>query len=296
MFAVENISMEFEPAINESSSSLSSSRSSCGHWYVRYGVCIACKSTVNKRHGRAFDYLVQGLQLSHEAAAFTKRFTTQFYCLNEKKLNLVLDLDHTLLHSIRVSLLSETEKCLIEEACSTTREDLWKLDSDYLTKLRPFVHEFLKEANELFTMYVYTMGTRVYVESLLKLIDPKRIYFGDRVITRDESPYVKTLDLVLAEERGVVIVDDTSDVWTHHKSNLVEINEYHYFRVNGPEESRSYTVEKRDESKNNGGLANVLKLLKEVHYGFFRVKEELESQDVRFLLQEIDFKLLTKDA
>ncbi|EOA32079.1 hypothetical protein CARUB_v10015325mg [Capsella rubella] len=294
MFVVENVFMEFEPAFNESSSSLSSSRSSCGHWYVRYGVCIACKSTVNERQGRAFNYLLQGLQLSYEAAAFTKRFTTRFYLQNEKKLHLVLDLDHTLIHSVRVSLLSETDKHLVEEAGS--KEDLWRLDAEFLTKLRPFLHEFLKEASEMFTMYVYTMGNRTYAKSVLKLIDPKRIYFGDRVITRDESPYVKTLDLVLAEERGVVIVDDTRDVWTHHQSNLVEINEYHYFGVNDPEESESYTEEKRDESKSDGELAKVLKLLKDVHCGFFKVKEDLESQDVRFLLQEIDFRLLTNDV
>ncbi|XP_010487640.1 PREDICTED: RNA polymerase II C-terminal domain phosphatase-like 4 [Camelina sativa] len=294
MFVVESDYMEVAPSINESSPSPSSSRS-CDHWYVRYGVCIACKSTVNKRQGRAFNYLIKGLQLSHEAAVFTKRFTTQYHLVNEKKLHLVLDLDYTLLDSIRASLLSETDKYLLEEACS--REDLWRVDTGFLTKLRPFVHEFLKEANKMFTMYVYTMGNRVYAKSVLKAIDPKRIYFGDRVITRDESPYAKTLDLVLAEERGVVIVDDTRDVWTHHQSNLVEINEYHYFRVvDGPEEPISYTAEKTDESSSDGELAKVLNILKEVHCGFFRVKEDLESQDVRFLLQEIDFKLLTKDA
>jgi RNA polymerase II C-terminal domain phosphatase-like 3/4 len=52
-----------------------------------------------------------------------------------------------------------------------------------------------------------------------------------------------------------------------------------------------YSEEKTDESESEGGLANVLKLLKEVHQRFFRVEEELESKDVRSLLQEIDFEL-----
>ncbi|CAH2035151.1 unnamed protein product [Thlaspi arvense] len=296
MSLVQNPSLGFEPAIKESSSS--PFRISCGHWYVRHGVCIACESTVDKREGRPFDYLEQGLQLSHEAVAFTKRSATRFHCLKEKKLHLVLDLDHTLLHSTEVSYLSQAEKYLIEEADSTSREDLCKLDAEYLTKLRPFLRSFLKEASEMFTMYVYTMGNRDYAKAVLELVDPKRIYFGERVITRDESPYMKTLDLVLSEERGVVIVDDTPDVWTHHhKSNLVEISKYNYFRVDGlPEESTSYSEEKRDESENDGGLANVLKLLKEVHCGFFSVKEDqFESQDVRFLLQEIYFKFAKED-
>ncbi|CAA7015584.1 unnamed protein product [Microthlaspi erraticum] len=291
MSPVENMVKDFETTIKVSSSSPPSS-SSCGHCYVRYGVCIVCKSAVDKSQGRAFDYLLQGLQLSHEAVRSTKRFTTQYHCHNNKKLHLVLDLDHTLLHSVRVSRLSKEEKYLIEEAGSKTREDLWQIkhregsNDPYLIKLRPSLRKFLEEAEEMFVMYVYTMGTRGYAKARLKLIDPDGIYFGDRVITRDESPCEKTLGLVLAEERGVVIVDDTRHVWTHHKSNLVQIIKYNYFRDNGKQVSKTYSEEKRDESEKGGPLAKVLTLLKEVHCGFFGVKEELlESQDVRLLVQ-----------
>lgn len=188
MSVVENFSSEpqakrqkIEPKINESSSSLSSS-SSCGHWYVFHGICIACKSTVNKSQGRAFDYIFNGLQLSHEAVALTKCFTTKFSCLNDKKLHLVLDLDHTLLHTVMVPSLSQAEKYLLEEAGSATREDLWKIKAigdpmEFLTKLRPFVRDFLNEANQMFTMYVYTKGSREYAKQVLELIDPKKLYF-----------------------------------------------------------------------------------------------------------------------
>ncbi|XP_010507832.1 PREDICTED: uncharacterized protein LOC104784500 [Camelina sativa] len=286
---------KIEPKTNESPLSLSSS-SSCGHGYALHGICIACKSTIDKRQGRAFDYIFQGLQLSHEAVALTKCLTMKLSCLNEKKLHLVLDLDHTLLHTKEVPRLSEAEKYLLEEAGSTKRDDLWKIKAsgdpmEFLTKLRPFVRDFLKEANEMFTMYVYTNGSRVYAKQILEVIDPKKLYFGDRVITKEESPHMKTLDLVLAEERGVVIVDDTRKVWPYHKSNLVNISKYSYFRPKG-QESKPYSEGKTDESESNGGLANVLKLLKEVHRRFFRVEveDELEAKDVRSLLQEIDFE------
>ncbi|XP_019092417.1 PREDICTED: RNA polymerase II C-terminal domain phosphatase-like 4, partial [Camelina sativa] len=267
----------------------------CGHWYILHGVCTVCKSRVDKSsQGRASDYLFDGLQISQEALALTKRLTTRFSC-NMRKLHLVLDLDHTLLHSVLVGYLSEAEKYLIKEAGSTTREDLLKVNVRatyitlrYLTKLRPFFGDFLKEANELFTMYVYTKGTRGYAEAILKLIDPKKLYFGHRVITRNESPDKKTLDLVLADERGVVIVDDTRKVWPNHKRNLLEISRYKYFRYEG-QESKPHSEEKTDESGSSGGLADVLSLLKEVHSRFFRVEEELESMDVRLLLQEIEF-------
>ncbi|KAF2612230.1 hypothetical protein F2Q70_00010179 [Brassica cretica] len=118
---------------------------------------------------------------------------------------------------------------------------------------------------------------------------PDRFYFGKRVITRDESPRIKTLDLVLADERGVIIVDDTRDVWPDHKGNLILISRYKYFRMKSSQHSKPYSEEKTDESESKSGLADVFKILKEVHYRFFRVREELESKDVRLLLQEIAF-------
>ncbi|CAF2077634.1 hypothetical protein Bca4012_090274 [Brassica carinata] len=271
-----------------------SSNTRCRHWFVRYGICTTCSSSVDKDQGQAFNYLLDGLQLSSEAVAVTKHLTTLVSCSNEKKLHLVLDLDHTLLHTTRLPCLTEAEKYLIQEAGSNTRDDdlhKWQAQGEnpmvFLTKLRPFVRGFLEEANKLFTMYVYTKGNRDYAKFIMKLIDTKKIYFGERVITRDESPYMKTLDLVLAHERGLVIVDDTRDIWPDHKSNLVEISKYNYFRMNKSQQSQPYSELKTDESENNGGLANVLKLLKEVHCEFFRVQEEkeLESKDVRLLLQ-----------
>ncbi|KAJ4888208.1 Haloacid dehalogenase-like hydrolase (HAD) superfamily protein [Raphanus sativus] len=121
----------------------------------------------------------------------------------KKKLYLVLDLDHTLVHYIPVSKLSDKEKYLIEEADS--RVDLWKFgkrNPEHLIKLRPFLHEFLKEANKLFTMYVYTMGSYGYAQYVLSFIDPDKRYFGHRVITREKSPpHKKTLDLISADQR-----------------------------------------------------------------------------------------------
>ncbi|CAF2100355.1 unnamed protein product [Brassica napus] len=299
MSVVNNLSLEqrakkqrIEPVTNESSSS-----SRCGHWFLRYGECTTCKSTVHKDQGGVFDYLSDGLQLSHEAVAATKQ--------RSRELHLVLDLDHTLLHTTPLLRLTEAEKYLIKEAASITRHDLWEWTTGgddpvvSLTKLRPFVCGFLEEANKMFTMSVYTKGIRDYTMLILDVIDPKKIYFGDRVITRDESPDVKTLDLALAHERGTLIVDDTRDVWPDYQSNLIVISKYNYFRrMSNSQHSKPYSEEKTDESEKEGGLANVLKLLKEAHSAFFRVTEEkeLESKDVRLLLQEINFNRVDKES
>ena len=199
----------------------------------------------------------------------------------KKKLHLVLDLDHTLLHSIHVSKLSQKEKYLIEEVGS--RVDLWKFDkgnpNEHLIKLRPFLDEFLREANKLFYMYVYTMGTYRYAQNVLSLIDPDKLYFGDRVITREKSPHKKTLDLLSADKRRVVIVDDTSSVWPQHKRNLLEIAKYIYFRDGMKWES--YAEKKTDESRSKGALSNVLKLLQQAHRRF----QDFDSNDLRLLIR-----------
>uniref|UniRef100_A0A0D3BC77 protein-serine/threonine phosphatase n=1 Tax=Brassica oleracea var. oleracea TaxID=109376 RepID=A0A0D3BC77_BRAOL len=238
----------------------------CLHSVSLHGICIACNSIVDELdlYRRPFEYLSPGLQLTHDAVALTKRLETLSSSLGEKKrLHLVLDLDHTLLHAEKVYRLTEAEKYLIGEA----------------------------EANKMFTMHVYTMGTRSYAEAILEVIDPDRFYFGKRVITRDESPRIKTLDLVLADERGVIIVDDTRDVWPDHKSNLILISRYKYFRMKSSQHSKPHSEEKTDESESKSGLVDVFRILKEVHCRFFRVREELESKDVRLLLQEIAFNL-----
>ncbi|EOA22684.1 hypothetical protein CARUB_v10003388mg, partial [Capsella rubella] len=142
-------------------------------------------------------------------------------------LHLVLDLDHTLIHSKLVSDLSIKEKYLLEEADS--RLDLWR-GNEFMIKLRPFLHEFLLEANKLFTMHIYTMGNSSYAKTVLKLIDPDKVYFGDRVVTKEACPNHKTLDLVKADKSRVLIVDDTVDVWPYDKRNLLWITRYKYFR------------------------------------------------------------------
>lgn len=75
------------------------------------------------------------------------------------------------------------------------------------------------------------------------------------------------LDLLLADECGVVIVDDTCHVWSDHERNLLQITMYNYFRDdNHHEVSKSYAEEM---SQSHGSLASVLKVLKEVHQEFF---------------------------
>ena len=95
------------------------------------------------------------------------------------------------------------------------KDSLFRLDfMRMMTKLRPFIRTFLKEASEIFEMYIYTMGDRAYALEMAKLLDPKKEYFGDRVISRDDGTqrHQKGLDIVLGQESAVLILDDTENV------------------------------------------------------------------------------------
>ncbi|KAF8389203.1 hypothetical protein HHK36_025896 [Tetracentron sinense] len=138
--------------------------------------------------------------------------------LRNKKLYLVLDLDHTLLNSTRLVDISSEEEYLKSQTDSlqdVSNGSLFRLDSMHmLTKLRPFIHTFLKEASSMFEMYIYTMAERSYALEIAKLLDPGRVYFNSKVISQADCTqrHQKGLDVVLGQESAVVILDDTEIV------------------------------------------------------------------------------------
>ena len=83
--------------------------------------------------------------------------------LRARKLILVVDLDHTLVNSTADYDISGTEYVngLAELVTDDPGRGLFILDhaswfSAFITKLRPFVHGFLREASAMFEMHVYT--------------------------------------------------------------------------------------------------------------------------------------------
>ncbi|XP_039120124.1 RNA polymerase II C-terminal domain phosphatase-like 4 isoform X2 [Dioscorea cayenensis subsp. rotundata] len=172
---------------------------------------------------------------------------------------------------------------------------LFKLGSMHmLTKLRPFVRTFLKEASPMFEMYVYTMAERCYALEMARLLDPSNIYFNSKVISQSDCTqrHQKGLDVVLGAESVVVILDDTELVWQKHKDNLIVMERYHYFASSCHQfgfNMKSLSQCKKDESDTEGALANVLNDLKHVHHIFFdpALDTDLSSRDVREMLKKV---------
>jgi RNA polymerase II C-terminal domain phosphatase-like 3/4 len=148
--------------------------------------------------------------------------------LRERKLVLILDLDHTLINSTKLFDLSAAENELgIQSAAKEVVPDrsLFTLETmQMLTKLRPFVRRFLKEASDMFEMYIYTMGDKAYAIEIAKLLDPDNVYFGSKVISNSDCTqrHQKGLDVVLGDESVAVILDDTEYVSANNPVNMVD--------------------------------------------------------------------------
>ncbi|KAI7738808.1 hypothetical protein M8C21_006255 [Ambrosia artemisiifolia] len=262
----------------------------CTHPGVIGGMCMKCGEKMDSQSGVAFGYIHKDLRLANdEIVRLRDRDLKSLF--SHKKLCLVLDLDHTLLNSTRFMDITQEEGYLINE-CDPMRDalrgSLFKLNSMHmLTKLRPFVHTFLKEASKLFEMYIYTMGERVYALEMAKLLDPQKIYFDSRVIAQGDCTqrHQKGLDVVLGQESAVLILDDTEEVWTKHKANLILMERYHFFASSCKQfryKCKSLSELKSDESEADGTLATILQVLKRIHSLFFdpELGENFAGRDV----------------
>ncbi|XP_021620942.1 RNA polymerase II C-terminal domain phosphatase-like 4 isoform X11 [Manihot esculenta] len=186
----------------------------------------------------------------------------------------------------------------LEQNLDVSKGSLFKLDFlQMMTRLRPFVRMFLKEASQMFEMYIYTMGDRAYAMEMAKLLDPRREYFDARVISRDDGTqrHQKGLDIVLGQENAVLILDDTETAWTKHKGNLILMERYHFFASSCHQfgfNCKSLSELKSDESDRDGALASVLKVLRKIHHMFFdELVDNLDDRDVRQVL-----KIVRKDV
>ncbi|CAI9278610.1 unnamed protein product [Lactuca saligna] len=276
----------------------------CTHPGTIVGMCFKCGEKMDKKTGVAFRYIHKVLRLTKdEITRLRERDLKNLF--SQKKLCLDLDLDHTLLHSTQITDLTQEEGYLMNQSEHTQdalRESLFKLDSiQMLTKLRPFVHTFLKEASELFEMYIYTRGGRAYALEMVNLIDPKKVYFDSRVIALTDCPktHHKTLDVVLVQETAILILDDTERVWgKKDKENLILMERYHFFASSCKELRckgyKSLSELKLDESEVDGALARILQVLKRIHHMFFDLElgDNFTGRDVRQVMGTVRGEIL----
>ncbi|KAL3824623.1 hypothetical protein ACJIZ3_020652 [Penstemon smallii] len=258
-------------------SGLSLEKIMCPHPGVYAGMCMRCGQKMDDESGVAFGYIHKNLRLANDEIARVRDKDLK-KLLGQRKLYLVLDLDHTLLNSARLLDITVEEGYLHGQGDAlpdSLKRSLYRLNwMQMMTKLRPFVHTFLKEASKMFEMYIYTMGERPYALEMAKLLDPGDIYFNSKVIAQGDCTkrHQKGLDVVLGQESAVLILDDTEAVWGKHKENLILMERYHFFSASCKQfgfNCKSLSELRSDESETDGALASVLKSLQRIHSLFF---------------------------
>ncbi|KAK6151599.1 hypothetical protein DH2020_014234 [Rehmannia glutinosa] len=252
----------------------------CPHPGFYAGMCVKCGQKLDDESGVAFGYIHKNLRLANDEVARLRNKDLK-NLLRNRKLYLVLDLDHTLLNSARLSEIT------VEEGYLKGQRDALPADTDKNT--------LLKEANNLFEMYIYTMGERPYALEMAKLLDPGDIYFNSRIIAQGDCTqrHRKGLDVVLGQESAVVILDDTEafkeeqsyrthQVWGKHKGNLILMERYHFFASSCKHfgfNCKSLSELKSDESETEGALATTR-------------EDNLEDRDVRQVLKNVRKEVL----
>jgi len=132
-------------------------------------------------------------------------------------------------------------------------------------QLRPGVHAFLKEMSSLFCVYLYTMGSREYVQQALRHLDPTHeIFRPGQVLAWNPAldRTTKTLRRLLCQPHLVTVVDDSTLAWAQHLPNLLPID-----RFTG--------------DLNDNSLALMAERLREIHATFFAQQLEAGKSNPR---------------
>ncbi|KAL9226456.1 hypothetical protein vseg_002267 [Gypsophila vaccaria] len=260
----------------------------CCHRVFLEGKCTTCKKLIidcKDVTTVAVNYIHPGVSMSLSNSTMDRiRDADLRAVLTRKKLNLILDLDNTLLNSKQTEKFTSKDK----QRVVSNPKNLYEVEGESrMVKLRPGAREFLKKARDMFELSIYTMGTRDYAHKMADLLAvgsglDGRSMFG-KIISREDCTEVgkKGLDVVLSSKRVVLIVDDKEDVWEDScKANVVKIKSYRFFR----ERKAIKKVEHEDMDR---GLRKVLSTLSSVHSTFYEDNSggrDYLNRDVRQVL------------
>ncbi|KAK9372824.1 uncharacterized protein V1513DRAFT_451009 [Lipomyces chichibuensis] len=220
----------------------------CTHAIQFAGMCALCGKDLtfqdysgyqeSERANIKMFHNTAGLAVSMEEAERIERLSA-VTLLAARKLILVVDLDQTVIHTTVDPLIGEWKKdptnshyLAVKDVYSFCLQDAanprgyW-----YYVKVRPGLPEFLERISQLYELHIYTMATKSYATEISKIIDPDGKYFGDRILTRDESGNLeqKNLHRLFPVDTSLVtIIDDRGDVWKW-SANLIKVIPYEFF-------------------------------------------------------------------
>ncbi|OQR95534.1 hypothetical protein THRCLA_07784 [Thraustotheca clavata] len=261
----------------------------CMHPIVQNHRCVVCMRKVEQETVKVI--LPQGRIMEvNQAVAKELDGENIERMLKHKKLMLVLDLDHTLLHAVRTTdLVGEVD----DEAM---RFYIPNIPTEHVLKLRPGLSTFLSELSTLYDLHIYTHGTRSYAERITEIIDPDNTLFRHRIVARTDTPDVghKSLKLLFpsCDDSMIVVLDDRVDVWKENSDNVFIIEAFHYFNTRAEINNASGGQVKAEvkERKPDNHLTKALRILKLVHEKFYQTTNG--QLNVKYIMENMRHNVL----
>lgn len=138
------------------------------------------------------------------------------------RVTLVLDLDETLIHSEAEAISDADDR--LEFVLGAEKLQIY-------VRHRPKVREFLRRANQLFEVVLFTASLKEYADCLLKSLDPgrrllKHRYYRDSC-SEINGVYVKDLSALGRGLKQVVIVDNSLPAFGYHLDNGILIQSWY---------------------------------------------------------------------
>lgn len=199
----------------------------CPHSVSIKGLCGDCGVRVDLIQSTSISMIhsVPELKVSETYAKEIGK-ADQERLIAERKLVLLVDLDQTILHTTHEEVKNDP---------NVHSFTLWPGHPTYYTNLRPHLDIFLDQMSKLYELHIFTFGCRRYAHKIASIIDPEQKYFGNRILSRDESvdKYSKRgnlNNLFPCGDAMVCIIDDRSDVWKG-AANLIQVKPYSYFKT-----------------------------------------------------------------
>lgn len=172
----------------------------------------------------------------------------------QRKLCLVLDLDHTLLSTATFHELDPETEALLHERMALElaaaampqahhERHIFRLEDPGLwVKVRPGARQFLQRAAGLCELWARTGGDTRHAAAMTSLLDPSGRLFGGRIIAHGMpeagEPHSQTaaaevcmglMELLHGRAPISVILDDSSAMWLPDRRNQLVVERYSYF-------------------------------------------------------------------
>lgn len=146
--------------------------------------------------------------------------TAQHY---ESDLLVVLDMDECLIHSNA----DGGKMAAFPGQCSCTMEPEPDEFHDFEFNKRPHVDDFLQKVSARHEIQLCTTATQVYVDCVLKELDPSGSIFSKCLLSRWDIPsHGKDLTIINHPMSRVILVDDLHHNISNRSSNGIVIKEF----------------------------------------------------------------------